>query len=246
MKLWREGERSRAVCESCGRLVTTRFERRTVDLEDPEVSVPEVLVAICQVCGEIVAIPHQSTPRLQEARRGITPRREVRVPPLLNDALGLIAGRFSVRAEDFGGLVIRYYLQRIGREPETAGRIKAFASSPLAQGKTTGRISLRLADSAWEDAWKAARGAGLRTKSEVFRGILAAAAVDSEVAKETGLPPSPDFKAAIETIALASSGARPADVATVDPHRLKTRKPAARNDSGSSPAARQKAVKPKR
>ncbi len=69
MKLWKEGDRSRSVCERCKRLVGTRFERRTVNLERPAVAVPDVLVAACTSCGETVAIPAQSSPRLQAARR---------------------------------------------------------------------------------------------------------------------------------------------------------------------------------
>jgi hypothetical protein len=233
MKLWKEGDRSRAACETCKQFVTTRFERRTIDLKDAEVSVPDVLVAVCETCGEIVAIPHQSTPRLQEARRRATPKCEVRVPPVLNDALGLLASKFSVRTEEFGGLIIRYYLQRMGNDLATARRIKAFAASSLAKGKTTGRISIRLAEPVWEEAWKVAREAGLNTKSEVFRGVIVAAAVDSEIAREEGLMPSGDFKRAIETIALATSDARPIAgiaLAVSDPRILRTRRASERQE----------------
>ena len=65
MKPWKEGDRSRAVCERGRRLVETRFERRTVTLEHSCGRGPDVLVAACTSCGETVAIPAQSSPRLR-------------------------------------------------------------------------------------------------------------------------------------------------------------------------------------
>ena len=70
MKKWNVGDRSNGICERCEKLVATRFESRTLVLESPStVSVPDVLVASCVVCGEIVSIPYQSVPMLREARR---------------------------------------------------------------------------------------------------------------------------------------------------------------------------------
>ena len=204
MKLWQDGDRSRGVCEQCKRLVTTRFERRTVRLESPEAAIPDVLVAVCESCGEIVAIPHQSSLRLQEARRQDVPRYEVRVPLILNDALRLIAGIHSARPEDFEPALFHYYLHKLGREPETARRIKAFAESPLAKGRNLGRISFRLEESARQEAWRLAREAGLTNMADVVRGVIVAAAVDSEVVKIDGARPSREFRKAIETIALAT------------------------------------------
>lgn len=67
--LWKVGDRSRAVCEQCGRMVETRFERRAYRLSTPRVDVPDVLVAVCTACDRIAAVPYQSSARLNEARR---------------------------------------------------------------------------------------------------------------------------------------------------------------------------------
>jgi hypothetical protein len=68
-KLWRAGDRSRAICEHCGGVVETRFECRTYPLHEPRIEVPDVLVAVCTVCDRIAAVPFQSSPRLNEARK---------------------------------------------------------------------------------------------------------------------------------------------------------------------------------
>ena len=164
-------------------------------------------MAICESCGEIVAIPHQSSLRLQEARRQDVPRYDVRVPLILKDALRLIASVYSARPEDFEPALFRYYLHRLGRDPETARRIKVFAESTLAKGKNLGRISFRLENSAWEQAWRLAQAAGLTNMADVVRGVIVAAAVDSEVVKIDGAGPSREFRKAIETIALATPAA---------------------------------------
>jgi RNase P subunit RPR2 len=62
------GDSTRAICEECG-VVDARFEMRTYPLSEPRVDVLDVLVAVCTICDRIVAVPYQSSPRLNEARR---------------------------------------------------------------------------------------------------------------------------------------------------------------------------------
>jgi RNase P subunit RPR2 len=65
------GDLSRGICEQCGRVVETRFEYRTFQLEVPRIDVPAVLVSVCVTCDTVVAVPYQSSPRLNEARRAM-------------------------------------------------------------------------------------------------------------------------------------------------------------------------------
>jgi hypothetical protein len=67
--LWQVGARSRAICEHCGGVVETRFELRTYPLSSPRVEVSDVLVAVCITCNRTVAVPYQSSGRLNDARR---------------------------------------------------------------------------------------------------------------------------------------------------------------------------------
>lgn len=57
MKIFKEGERSKAYCENCG-LVETIFETRDCPCED--IIVPQILVGVCTKCLEIVSTPQQS------------------------------------------------------------------------------------------------------------------------------------------------------------------------------------------
>jgi RNase P subunit RPR2 len=67
-KLLQPGDHTRAICEQCG-VVDARFTVRTYRLVEPRVDVPDVLVAVCTVCDEVVIVPYQSSPALNEARR---------------------------------------------------------------------------------------------------------------------------------------------------------------------------------
>jgi hypothetical protein len=68
LKMWHEGDRSQALCVKCGDWRETEFQYRTFRLEKSKTNVPDVLVAVCIECGEIVAVPHQSSRTLRAAR----------------------------------------------------------------------------------------------------------------------------------------------------------------------------------
>lgn len=70
MKAYREGDRSQGICRRCESLVDTQFKVRDYTLPESGKRVPSLLVAVCDRCDEVVAIPAQSTPRLREAQEG--------------------------------------------------------------------------------------------------------------------------------------------------------------------------------
>ncbi|WP_066737445.1 hypothetical protein [Cupriavidus sp. D384] len=63
-----EGDKSRAICAHCGQLVSTTFVRRDLRFIDGKGSANNILVAICDECGDVVATPTQSTPAIRWAR----------------------------------------------------------------------------------------------------------------------------------------------------------------------------------
>jgi hypothetical protein len=202
MHLWREGDRSVGICERCRKRVDTRFERRTFPMERPRVDVPDVLVAVCEECGEIVAIPHQSTPKIAEARARELTKVEVRIPHELQDLLGLVAAKFAVRVEVLCAPLLRFYLREISRDAKMATLARLLAQDRLASGPNRGRISLCLAKPLWDGAWSQAKQAGITEKSEVVRGVIVAAAIDAGVdTPRAGLKPSQRRRQALEAIA---------------------------------------------
>lgn len=67
MAHYTQGDKSRAICEDCNCIVTTTFEIRDVPFFDGSGIVENVLVAVCDNCYSVVAIPAQSTPEIQAA-----------------------------------------------------------------------------------------------------------------------------------------------------------------------------------
>lgn len=65
MDHYKVGDMSRAICNDCEKLVETRFDLAAIMVDDTKLS--EMLVAFCTVCGQVVAIPAQSTAAIQEA-----------------------------------------------------------------------------------------------------------------------------------------------------------------------------------
>jgi hypothetical protein len=204
MRLWREGDRSVGICERCEKRVTTRFERRTFPMRRPRVDVPDVLVSVCDDCGAIVAVPHQSTPKIAESRRRTLEKIEVRIPLELHDLLGLLAHKFSTRVEALSAPLLRFYLGEVGRDTKMAALACRLSHEPLALGPNKGRISLALEKGLWDAAWERAQQAGIKERSEVVRGIILAAALDAGLDRpRTGARPSARRRTAIETIATA-------------------------------------------
>lgn len=64
-----KGEKSKAICTHCGKVVDATFAHRDVLFSDGRGVAKDILVAACNVCGQVVAIPADSTPAIREARR---------------------------------------------------------------------------------------------------------------------------------------------------------------------------------
>jgi hypothetical protein len=67
MKTWTVGEKNKAICEDCGKLVETTFGLHDVPVENSEIKARAVLAATCDECGSVVAIPAISADTVREA-----------------------------------------------------------------------------------------------------------------------------------------------------------------------------------
>jgi hypothetical protein len=68
-KLFQEGDKSKATSSHCCEQVSTTIVRRDVPFSDGKGSAKDILVAVCDVCDHVVAVPAQSTPAIREARQ---------------------------------------------------------------------------------------------------------------------------------------------------------------------------------
>jgi hypothetical protein len=179
-KFWKAGDRSRAICEQCGKVVETRFEYRTYSLTKPRVDVPDVLVAVCTSCDCVVAVPYQSSPKLNAARKAAEAPLEARIPKHLEDVLAVVASHYGRNDREFRGVILRYYLHLMGESDALARHIRELASGDLASGAADERLSLKIQAPVLDRAWETARNAGMRSKTEMVKGAIIAAAEDLE------------------------------------------------------------------
>ncbi len=179
MHLYREGDRSEAICHACEKRVTTTFAVRAVHLAETGLDVPDVLAAVCDECGGVAAIPAQWAPRLKEAReRRKAEELEARIPSHLDDVVHLLSDHFAAAVASFRPSLLRFYLREVASDADLADRVKVLAGSELAQGRARARVSLRAPEGLLRDVRGRARQAGIASDADLIRGILLAAKED--------------------------------------------------------------------
>jgi hypothetical protein len=179
MHLVKEGDRSEALCRHCKTLVTTHFRVRTYRLVERGIDVPGTLVAVCDRCDDVAAIPAQSAPRLGQALlRRKEESLEARIPTHLEDVIHLLADRYEAPMQTFRPSLLRFYLREVAGDAEFAERVRALGESDLARAPARARVSLRAPAPLLEEARARARTAGIGTDADMLRGILLAAKED--------------------------------------------------------------------
>lgn len=112
-KLYMEGDKSRAICSHCGKLVGTTFVRRDVPFSDGRGVAKDILVAVCDICDEVVATPAQSTPAIREARQRDVKSLEAQLPAIYIDALDLAAYTLDNESStEFRKVLMTVYVHR--------------------------------------------------------------------------------------------------------------------------------------
>jgi hypothetical protein len=184
MKLYQAGDRSVGICESCRSKVMTRLVYRDYTPTGWDVTVPDVLVAVCDRCDSVVGIPHQSTPKINEFRKEKASTREgveARIPRGIAEALELVTASLGGDPKLVRPAVIRYYLNLVARDPKVAEEVKKGSLSQLAAGKADRRLAVKVPRRFWEPAWSAAKVAGITSKGQLLRGVAVLAADDFQI-----------------------------------------------------------------
>lgn len=65
--VYKEGDKSKAICEKCSKVVITTFKYADFIVNDNKIS--NILQGFCDECGESVSIPHQSTLKIYEYKK---------------------------------------------------------------------------------------------------------------------------------------------------------------------------------
>lgn len=177
MKVYKAGEKSKAICEDCGALVSTTFAYRDVPFDDGQGTVKDVLASVCDQCDRVVALPAQSTPAVRRARETADVPLEVMLSAPDMELLDLAGYRIDPDA----GLRLRkpllaYYIHRLSRDPAAAGRLQAKVFRRAKKGATAvnipkRRLSVKFAPRTEASMQELMKASGLK-KSHLIRGIV--------------------------------------------------------------------------
>jgi hypothetical protein len=170
MKIYKEGDRSKGPCKKCKKLVMTTFRLSTVPMSASDVIVHNVLAAICDQCNHVVAVPHQSMPRIKEALEIKKKPIEVRVPRHLLDILLLACDQFQMgHSTALVPALIRFYISMANTKPRLSN-IKKLSHSEFAKGSGS-RLSLKISEPLYQQFEESMKTTGL-SKTEFFRGLI--------------------------------------------------------------------------
>jgi hypothetical protein len=170
MKLYKEGETSKAICSNCEQVRTTTFRERDVPLSSGNGIVRDVLVAVCDHCDRVVSLPQQSVPRVSDTINKARHPIEARIPRHLHDVMGLVCFELGGDAESVQ-LLFRFYLRRLSNRRVLVRHLAALASSDEAEGAASARFSAKLNDEMFR-VWKTlGRTAGLKN-ADMVKGII--------------------------------------------------------------------------
>jgi hypothetical protein len=142
MKIFKAGDSQKAICEHCGSIQTATFKLRDVPLSGGSGIVKKVLVGVCDGCGQVCLLPHQSTPAVKKQLDAQRKAVESRLPAHMLDILSLAAFELG-GTSDFVPSLMKYYIHKLAGDPKRARKLPALLKSELAQGKAEKRLSLK-------------------------------------------------------------------------------------------------------
>ena len=145
MIIHKEGDKSKAICGSCGKIVPTTF--KYADYIYGGSTIKSVLQGFCDVCGTVASLPHQSSRKIKEFNEGRRESFELRVPPHFEDVLLAIgdAHNISLRRDSIFRIVHEFYIRRLRDDYDAYSRkILSALDDDLSKGRSSGRLSCRL------------------------------------------------------------------------------------------------------
>jgi len=158
MKIVKEGDKSKAVCQFCG-LVAITYNLRDVPFSDNNGIVRNILAGVCDKCGNVASIPRQSTPKIKAAYNEAKKSAEFRVPAHFIDILSLASYRID---EEMGDILSKplllYYVHKLNTGSISSSRLK--------------RLSLKITERTEKELSSVVKKTGLQNNTDVIKGII--------------------------------------------------------------------------
>lgn len=167
MKLFKEGDKSKAICSACQDVVATTFAYRDVPFSDGIGVARHILVSVCDCCGQVVATPPQSTPAIRLSRAKALKSVEAIVPATLIDAVNLAA--YTVDhdfSQEFRKKAIWFFVRDYAHKDHAQALqikqdyLESAGKFGEAKGASRGRMSFKVSAAMFDDLQKAAAAFG--------------------------------------------------------------------------------------
>lgn len=189
VKLYQPGDKSRAICPHCAKLVTTTFGYHNVPFDDGSGTVKDILAAVCDECAHVVAVPAQSTPAIRHVREAADVSLEVSIPAPEVEILDAAAYRIDPKATTrFRKSLFAYYLRKWQLEKGELESLKEEVGMWLMQRRALSkqavgiktpkrRVSFKLSPTTDKTVHEIMERAGL-DKTKLMRGVIMMAEKD--------------------------------------------------------------------
>jgi len=177
MKVYKVNDKSTAICHRDGR-VTTTFAYRDLPFRDGKGKATDILVGVCDVCGDAIVIPAQSTPAVAAARERVENSFEVNLPSIYVELLDAATSRISATASsDFRKRLLMYYVNRYASGTEEVAELAnlindAWKAFVTANGMPNKRLSMKLNEVASQRVGKLLNETSL-SKTDLVKSIVA-------------------------------------------------------------------------
>jgi hypothetical protein len=174
MKIYKEGDKSKAICSRCG-LVETIFLTRNVPIKGTSAIAKNILAGVCSLCAKVVSIPQQSAPYIKEAlHKGRKPL-EVRIPQHFNDILAnasiKIGGEYTSSLVNF---LIKYYIHSHYNDSKAIKKLlKVYENSTLMdKTKSNNRLSVKIDEKILNELKDIRIHSNFKNETEVVKAIV--------------------------------------------------------------------------
>jgi len=173
MKIFKEGEKSKAICPDCG-MVETVFQTRDVPVQNSKVVAKNILAGVCSKCDEVVSIPQQSALYVKEALKSEKKPLEVRIPKHLEDILAnaslRLVGQYSPIVVNF---LIRYYIHKLFSSQKERNQLQTIYNNSdlLSKASLSSRLSIRIESRIFDEFQELRSNTDFKNDSELIKAI---------------------------------------------------------------------------
>lgn len=172
MRFVKEGEKGKAICNSCG-LTNTTYLLRDLPFSDNSGTVKDILAGVCDICNEVVSIPAQSTAKIKAEYNKTRKPLEVRVPAHYIDILILASQKIDKELdESFFKTLVTFYVHKLMKKTTDKATFETLLNSELAKAKSSKRLSFKLTERTEKELSYLISSIGIKNKSELIKGII--------------------------------------------------------------------------